>query len=204
MAANGSSHTALEIFSKFRYVPLSGFFSPSAPLRLRVKSLLCFPFAGIVRHSRVPKTQKTLTPKLQPGGSPPSKFFQNSATFRSTPSLCPPLLRGEKFRYFPLSGFFSPSAPLRLRAKSLLCFPFAGIFRHSRAQKPRKPLRQNSNPQAHRPRNFFKIPLRSALLRLCALLSSVVKNSALFSLSSFKPRSGILRGNPPGSGRSFF
>jgi hypothetical protein len=82
---------------------------------------------------------------------------------------------------------------------------------HSRAssvirgpQKPRKPLRQNSNPEDHRPRNFFKIPLRSALLRLRALLSSVVKNSALFPLSSFKPRSGILRGNPPGSGRSFF
>ena len=31
-------------------------------------------------------------------------------------------------------------------------------------------------------------------------LSSVVKNSALFPLSSFNPRSGILRGNPPGSG----
>jgi hypothetical protein len=128
---------------------------------------------------------------------------------------------------------------------------------------------------AHHPRNFFKIPLLSALLRLRALLSSVVKNSAtfrsptsalrflfslrapaspreipflfpirghlpsfagpknpenpyaktptrriivleifskfryvppsaLFPLSTFNPRSGILRGNPPGSGRSFF
>ena len=40
---------------------------------------------------------------------------------------------------------------------------------------------------AHRPRNFFKIPLLSALLRLRALLSSVVKNSALFPLPSFNP-----------------
>ena len=99
MAANGSSHTALEIFSKFR----------------------------------------------------------------SPPSPCPPFLRGEKFRYCPICGFFPPSAPLRLRAKSPFCFPFAGIVRHSRVQKPRKPLRQDPNPQDHRPRIFFKIPLLSAI-----------------------------------------
>ncbi len=128
MAANGSSHTTLEIFSKFRYVPL---YSVSAPLRLRAKSLLCFPFAGIVRHSRASS-----------------------------------VIRGSK--------------------------------------NPKNPYAKTPTRRITALEIFFKIPLRSALLRLCALLSSVVKNSALFPLSSFKPRSGILRGNPPGSGRSFF
>jgi hypothetical protein len=99
--------------------------------------------------------------------TPPSKFFQNSATFRSPPSPCPPFLRGEKFRYVPLSDIRSPVSFLPPRPCVSARNPLS--VSHSRAssvirgpQKPRKPLRQNSNPEDHRPRNFFKIPLRSA------------------------------------------
>jgi len=137
--------------------------------------------------------------------TPPSNFFQNSATFRSPTSA--------------LRFLFSLRAPASPREIPFL-FPIRGhrpSFAGPKTQKktsrqdpkpPRFPRRAGVPPAIERlqpagtPTSIFF--QNSALLRLRALLSSVVKNSALFPLSSFKPRSGILRGNPPGSGRSFF
>jgi hypothetical protein len=47
-----------------------------------------------------------------------------------------------------------PSAP---RVRFPFCFPFAGIFRHSRVQKPRKPLRLPSNDSL-RARYLYALP----------------------------------------------
>jgi hypothetical protein len=121
MAANGSSHTTLEIFSKFRYVPLSDIRSPVSFLPPRPcvsarnpRSVSHSQASSVIRGSKNPKN---------PYAKTPTRRITDLEIF-------------SKFRYVPLS--------------------------------------------------------------------SVVKNSALFPLSTFKPRSGILRGNPPGSGRSFF
>jgi hypothetical protein len=59
-------------------------FSLRAPASPREIPFL-FPIRVHLPSFAAPKTQKTLTPKLQPAGTPPSKFFQNSATFRSPP-----------------------------------------------------------------------------------------------------------------------
>jgi hypothetical protein len=74
--------------------------------------------------------------------TPPSKFFQNSATFRS-PVSSP--LRAPVRVLLPARRRCAPAFWVRSAIRPYLGFPFAAIFRHSRAQKPIKTSRLPSN-----------------------------------------------------------